>query len=160
VERTAEGERRRATGAGWAALGLAALLAAWSAAPLLRPGGPDLAGFRPRAEEVGRAAAGSGGSTEAPRRPPKARALPAGPLDLNRATAAELAALPGIGPVTAARIVEYRRAMGPFPRAEALRGVPGIGPRRFERIAPHVTVSAGPRAGDAESTGRDETTDP
>ena len=163
MERTAEGlpaggwtgGGRTAVVAGWAALGLAALVATWGVAPLLLRDGPDLAGLRPRADETPRAAAGSGGSTESPRRPPKPRVLPAGPLDLNRATADELTALPGIGPVMAARIVDHRRAVGPFPRVEALRGVAGIGPKRFERIAPHLAVDPRPPAAEPVSGGRD-----
>ncbi|HYB71768.1 MAG TPA: helix-hairpin-helix domain-containing protein [Candidatus Sulfotelmatobacter sp.] len=122
---------------GWGALLLAVALAGWGAAPLLRGGGPDLAALRPPAREAP-GAAGAGGSTVRPRRPPKN--LPAARLDLNRAAPADLAALPGIGPALAARIVEHRQAVGPFPRVEALRGVPGIGPKRYERIAPHILV--------------------
>ena len=127
--------------AGWAALGLAAILAAWAGLPLLRAGGPDLALLRPRVEEGARAA-GSGGGAAVARRTPAAKLLPAAPLDLNRASAADLAALPGIGPVLADRIVAHRQAVGPFPRLEALRGVSGIGPKRFAQLAPHLAVGA------------------
>src|SRR5690349_23771445 len=48
-------------------------------------------------------------------------------LDLNRATPAELDALPGIGPVLAKRVVEWREAHGPFRAVEDLEQVPGIG---------------------------------
>lgn len=130
--------------AGWAGLALAALVGLWAAAPLARPAGPDLGALRPPAEGTAQAG-GTGGSTATPRRPAEPRrdppkGLPAAPLDLNRATAAELATLPGIGPVLAERIVEHRRTVGPFPRVEALRGVPGIGPMRLETLAPHLTV--------------------
>lgn len=152
---------RSAVLVGWTALGVAGLLAAWSVAPLARRGAPDLAALRPRVEEAVRAAGGSGGSTERPRRPSKPLAPPAARLDVNRATAAELTTLPGIGPVMAARIVEYRQSLGAFPRPEALRGVPGIGPKRFERIAPLVTAglalhAAGPGAQRERSTGEAE----
>jgi competence ComEA-like helix-hairpin-helix protein len=130
---------------GWGALLLAVALAGWGAVPLLRVGGPDLAALRPPAREAP-GGAGAGGSSVPPRRPPprpgdragREKVVPAARLDLNRATPADLAALPGIGPALAARIVEYRQAVGPFPRVEALRGVPGIGPKRYERIAPHL----------------------
>lgn len=65
-------------------------------------------------------------------------------LDLNRAGPAELDALPGVGPVLAARIVEQRRRYGPFRRVEDLRAVRGVGPRLLARLQPLVTVTAGP----------------
>jgi competence ComEA-like helix-hairpin-helix protein len=65
-------------------------------------------------------------------------------LDLTRASAPELDRLPGIGPVLAARIVEYRRRHGGFRRVEELLGVSGIGPRLFERVRDRVRV--GPAA--------------
>lgn len=66
------------------------------------------------------------------------------PLDLNRATASDLDALPGIGPVLAGRILEYRRRHGGFTRVEELLGVVGIGPRLMERLSRLVRV--GPAA--------------
>jgi competence ComEA-like helix-hairpin-helix protein len=65
-------------------------------------------------------------------------------VDLNRAGPAELDALPGIGPVLAGRILERRAALGGFRAAEDLLGVPGIGPRLFERLRPRVRVSVPP----------------
>jgi competence protein ComEA len=63
-----------------------------------------------------------------------------GPVDVNRASAAELQRLPGIGPKLSARIVEAR-ARGPFRSVDELRGrVPGIGAKTLERLRPHVTV--------------------
>ena len=61
-------------------------------------------------------------------------------VDVNRAGADELVALPGIGPVTARRIVESRETDGPFGRPEDLMRVQGIGPKTFARIAALVTV--------------------
>ena len=145
-----------AIGAGWAALALAAGVLAWAAVPLARPAGPDLAGFR-RPAEGAAPGAGAGGSTGGPHgglpvpRPPKV--APASALDVNQATVAELATLPGIGPALAARIVAHREAVGPFPRPAALRGVPGIGPKRYERLAPHLVVRTAAGAG-AEAEGR------
>jgi competence protein ComEA len=72
--------------------------------------------------------AGSAGST-----------LPV-PLDVNRATAAELQRLPGVGPVLAQRIVEWRDTHGPFRTTAELERVPGIGPKMRERLAPLVRV--------------------
>jgi competence protein ComEA len=65
------------------------------------------------------------------------------PLDLNAATAAELDALPGIGPVLAARIVEYRRREGSFRSVEELLSVPGIGPRLLARLRPALREPPG-----------------
>jgi competence protein ComEA len=48
-------------------------------------------------------------------------------VDINRATAAELETLPGIGPTRAGAIVEHREAHGPFASVDALADVPGIG---------------------------------
>ncbi len=62
------------------------------------------------------------------------------PLDLNRATAEELEALPGIGPVLAQRIVEYRQQVGRFQSVDELIEVRGIGPKRLEQIRPYVVV--------------------
>lgn len=64
-------------------------------------------------------------------------------LDLNTATPAQLEGLPGIGPALAARI----RAARPFRSVDALRDVPGIGPRTLELLRPHVRVGTSASAG-------------
>jgi DNA uptake protein ComE-like DNA-binding protein len=61
---------------------------------------------------------------------------PLGRINVNRATAAELEALPGIGPVIARRIVEGR----PYRSVDDLDRVKGIGPKRLDEIRPLVTV--------------------
>lgn len=61
-------------------------------------------------------------------------------LDLNQATEQDLEALPGIGPVLAGRIVEYRQIAGSFTNVEDLRAVKGIGKKTFERIRTLVKV--------------------
>jgi competence protein ComEA len=63
----------------------------------------------------------------------------AGPLDLNTATAEQLDTLPGVGEVTAGRIVAYR-SEHPFTSVDELLEVPGIGQRRFEQLKDLVTV--------------------
>lgn len=62
------------------------------------------------------------------------------PLDLNTATVEQLDGLPGIGPVLAKRIVEFRQQHGPFAMVEDLVEVPGIGPRTLERLRPLIRV--------------------
>lgn len=64
-------------------------------------------------------------------------------LDVDRATAAELERLPGIGPSLASRIVADREQNGLFGTPEGLRRVKGIGPRTLQRIRPYL---AAPRA--------------
>jgi len=61
-------------------------------------------------------------------------------VNLNTATASDLDALPGVGPVMAARILEWRVAHGRFAAIEQLREVSGIGAVTFERLKPHVRV--------------------
>jgi competence protein ComEA len=78
------------------------------------------------------AAGGTVGGTDAP--------SGAGPVDLNAATAPDLDALPGIGPVLAQRIVEHRERNGPFRSVEQLDDVPGIGPATYAELAELVTV--------------------
>jgi competence protein ComEA len=65
---------------------------------------------------------------------------PGGKVDLNTATVAQLDALPGVGPVTAQRILEWRTRNGRFSRVEQLREVEGIGERRFAQLRDLVTV--------------------
>jgi competence protein ComEA len=67
-------------------------------------------------------------------------ATTAGPLDLNTATSEQLDTLPGVGEVTASRIVAYRSAH-PFTSVDELLEVPGIGQRRFDQLKDLVTVA-------------------
>jgi competence protein ComEA len=64
----------------------------------------------------------------------------AGPLNINSATAAELESLPGVGPVLAQRIVDYRDEHGGFRTVDELRDVPGIGDTTFRELESRVTV--------------------
>jgi comEA protein len=126
---------------------------------LLRDAGPHLA-LAPAREgdrEPGtgnRGAEGGSGAQDPARRamstraPARSAASAAGrdrapgsssaPVDVNRATAEELATLPGIGPALAERIVEWREANGRFATADDLDKVPGIGPATVERLRPRV----------------------
>ena len=71
---------------------------------------------------------------------PAGEATPAQPVDLNRATLAELDALPGVGPTTALAIVTYRDKHGPFRTVDDLTEVQGIGPTRLEHLRDLVRV--------------------
>jgi competence protein ComEA len=62
------------------------------------------------------------------------------PVDLNTATAAELDALPGIGPALAERILQWRETNGPFGTVDDLDAVSGIGPTTMERLRELVSV--------------------
>jgi len=73
---------------------------------------------------------------------PDAKTAPAAVVNLNTATAAQLEALPGIGPKVAQRIVEYRQKNGAFKKVEELMNVKGIGEKSFLKLKPHLTVGA------------------
>jgi competence protein ComEA len=60
-------------------------------------------------------------------------------VSLATATAEELDALPGVGPVTAQSILDYRTEHGPYRSVEDLDAVPGIGPSRIEQLRDLVT---------------------
>jgi competence protein ComEA len=57
-----------------------------------------------------------------------------GPISLSSATLEQLDTLPGVGPVTAQKIVDYRTAHGPFRSVDELDAIPGIGPARLESL--------------------------
>lgn len=63
------------------------------------------------------------------------------PINVNRAAAAELMELPGIGAVLAGRIVAYRAQHGPFRQADDLLAVPGIGESRLRDIESLISLS-------------------
>ena len=69
---------------------------------------------------------------------------PAKPIDLNAASAKELQQLPGVGPVTAQRIVDLRQKSGRFRRVEDLLAIRGISTRKLDAMRPYVTVSSPP----------------
>ena len=69
---------------------------------------------------------------------------PAKLIDLNVANVKELQELPGVGPVTAQRIIELREKSGRFHRVEDLLAVRGISQKKLDAMRPYVSVSAPP----------------
>src|SRR5882724_115312 len=61
-------------------------------------------------------------------------AVAAGPVHLNSATLEQLDALPGVGPVTAQKILDYRQQHGTFGSVDELDAIAGIGPARLETL--------------------------
>ncbi|MEZ5421450.1 MAG: helix-hairpin-helix domain-containing protein [Vicinamibacterales bacterium] len=88
---------------------------------------------------------GAAHAQEAPAKPAAAPSV----VNLNQATAAQLEALPGIGPRAAQRIIEYRTKNGAFKKVEDLMKIQGIGERSFLRLRPLVSV--GSAKGDAKA---------
>ena len=78
-------------------------------------------------------------------------------VNLNRATAAELASLPGIGPAKAAAIIAHRESTGAFTTVESLEAVRGVGPALVAKLRPHVTLGSGSPASPAKSPPRSST---
>ncbi len=131
---------------GLAVLILAVLLAGGTALSGLGRGGPEFPAV-PLGEADARVT--SPAAPAGPGEPGQSRvrgsARPGKPLlvaalDLNAADAGTLLALPGIGPTLAERIVAYREAHGPFRNPEDLLQIPGMGPKRWDRIRPLVQV--------------------
>ena len=86
---------------------------------------------------------------------------PAKPIDLNTASVEQLEQLPGVGPVTAKSIYDFRKKSGPFHRPEDLLSIRGISEKRYQAIAPYIVVSqlkpaAAPKPG-ATATARPTT---
>jgi len=65
----------------------------------------------------------------------------AGVVNINNASATELALLPRVGEKGAQRIIDYRKEHGPFKKAADLMQVKGIGAKTFELMQPYVAVS-------------------
>ena len=67
-------------------------------------------------------------------------------VNLNSATAAQIASLPGIGPKTADLVVQYRVKNGPFKKIEEIMNVRGVGEKSFLKIKDRLTVAAAARS--------------
>ncbi|HET9805161.1 MAG TPA: helix-hairpin-helix domain-containing protein [Candidatus Acidoferrum sp.] len=75
---------------------------------------------------------------EAKKKPPER------PINLNTASAAQLQEVPGIGPVTAEKILKMRKSYGAFKSVDDLRAIKGIGPKRIEKMRKYLTVKSSP----------------
>lgn len=111
----------------------------------LLPDQPELAGWRSVNDEVavlldGDVVAGghAGKAEQTPTgkadHPSAEKETGPGQININKATAEQLVALPGIGPAKAGAIVTYRETYGSFETLEQLMEVKGIGPKTFERL--------------------------
>lgn len=87
-------------------------------------------------------------------KPAPAASKPATVVNVNTATVAELESLPGIGPRTAERILEYRQKHGSFKKIEELMNVRGIGEKSFLKLKPLITVAPARRERPAASSPR------
>ncbi|MFN3741921.1 MAG: ComEA family DNA-binding protein [Anaerolineales bacterium] len=90
---------------------------------------PYKAGFEPLVE-----------ATPTPRPQSTQQSTPSTRININYATREELMTLPGIGPVLAQRIIEYRETYGPFVDVEELLNVEGIGQALLDQIRDLITV--------------------
>ncbi len=95
------------------------------------PPAPDAAGQPPSG---GAGAGGAAGSPGSGGPVGSGSAGSAAKVDLNTATVAQLDTLPGVGPVTAQHIVDWRTHNGRFVRVDQLREIDGIGERRFQQL--------------------------
>ena len=76
--------------------------------------------------------------------PPPAVSTATSLVNINTATLEELDTLPGVGPVTAEKIIAHRQANGPFATIEAIMDVSGIGPVKFEAMRDLITIGYNP----------------
>jgi competence protein ComEA len=83
------------------------------------------------------------GAQRATKPPAAASAVSTGIVNLNTATAAQIASLPGIGPKTADLVVQYRQKNGPFKKIEEIMNIRGVGEKSFLKIKDRLTVAEG-----------------
>jgi len=101
------------------------------------PGTPEGTSFTGRGGTGETAGAARGGTSSGS---PEQPASSAGKININTANLSELDQLPGIGPVLAQRIIDYREQNGLFSGPEELQNVSGIGAKTYEKMAPYLTV--------------------
>jgi competence protein ComEA len=77
---------------------------------------------------------------------------PAKPIDLNAANVKELQELPGVGAVTAQRIIDMRQKSGRFKRVEDLLAIRGISQKKLDALKPYVTLGVPPVAAPAQKS--------
>jgi len=82
---------------------------------------------------------------------------PLHPVNLNTATSDELQQVPGIGPVTAQKILQARKSYGTFKSVDDLQAIKGIGPKRLEKMRKYLTVGK-PAKDQRPSTAADTST--
>lgn len=88
------------------------------------------------------ALAAPGGAAPVQEKAAETKASPAPAVNINTAPVEQLERLPGVGPKTAARIVEYRQKNGGFKKIEELMNVRGIGEKAFLKMKSQLTVAA------------------
>ena len=71
---------------------------------------------------------------------PAKKKPPAAPVNLNTATSEQLQTVPGIGPATADKILQMRKAYGAFKSVDDLLSIRGIGPKRLEKMRKYLTT--------------------
>ena len=79
-------------------------------------------------------------ATTAPFLEAQKESISANKVSINSATVEQLASLPGVGPATASRIVEFRAKSGPFKRLEDLMAVKGIGEKSYQKLKDRITL--------------------
>jgi competence protein ComEA len=117
-----------------------AVAAAGGLLPEADPASVNLAALVSDGQQIAVGVPAAAGAAPTSGAPTSGTAATAGPVDLNSAGAAQLDALPGIGPVLAQRIVDFRTQHGRFASVDQLDDVPGIGPALYARLAPQVRV--------------------
>src|ERR1700759_830754 len=74
---------------------------------------------------------------------------PAQPININTASSSQLQQVPGIGPVTADKIIQMRKSYGTFKSVDDLTAIRGIGPKKMDKMRKYLTVTRPQPAGAA-----------
>jgi competence ComEA-like helix-hairpin-helix protein len=81
-----------------------------------------------------------------------AKKPPLKPININTANSEELQQVPGIGPVTAEKILQMRKSYGAFKSVDDLLSIKGLGKKRLEKMRKYLTVSKVPASKPAKSS--------